>query len=91
MLLMKNHNQQAMFIHKLELYNREKAVAVKEKLYFLIGEYKLDRKRDFIKLLTDGGFRYQVIPGAGHGINHEQPEAVNREIVSFLLGQKVER
>ncbi|KWX81116.1 hypothetical protein AMQ84_00905 [Paenibacillus riograndensis] len=34
-LLMKNHNQQAMFIHKLELYDKEKAVAVKEKLYFL--------------------------------------------------------
>lgn len=62
-LLMKNHNQQAMFIHKLELYNRVKAIAVQEKLYFLIGEYKLDRKREFIKLLTDGGFRYQVIPG----------------------------
>ncbi|CQR54484.1 alpha/beta fold hydrolase [Paenibacillus riograndensis] len=88
-LLMKNHNQQAMFIHKLELYDKEKAVAVKEKLYFLIGEYKLDRKRDFIKLLTDGGFRYQVIPGAGHGINHEQPEAVNRETVGFLLGKEV--
>lgn len=28
---------------------------------------------------------YKVIPGAGHGINHEQPERVNAEVVSFLL------
>ncbi|OKQ00204.1 alpha/beta fold hydrolase [Paenibacillus sp. P46E] len=51
---------------------------------------KPNRKRDFIKLLTDGGFHYKVIPDAGHGINHEQPEAVNREIVSFLLGVEVQ-
>ncbi|WP_339157947.1 alpha/beta hydrolase [Paenibacillus sp. FSL W8-0186] len=41
--------------------------------------------RDFLRILDEGKFMYKVIPGAGHGINHEQPERVNAEVVSFLL------
>ncbi|MHA6531501.1 alpha/beta fold hydrolase [Paenibacillus sp. BAC0078] len=85
-LLMKNHNQQAMFIHKLQRYDKERALRIRDRLYFLLGDYKLDHKQDFIRLLKDGDFRYQVIPDAGHGVNHEQPEAVNREMISFLQG-----
>lgn len=88
-LLMKNHNQQAMFIHRLELYNQEKAAPVRDKLYFLVGDYKLGHKKDFLKILEDGDFRYKVIANAGHGVNHEQPEIINREIINFLQEQEV--
>ncbi|WNS46572.1 alpha/beta hydrolase [Paenibacillus sp. MMS20-IR301] len=83
-LLMKNHNQQAMFVHKLQLYDKAQAVAVRDKLYFLLGDYKLEHKREFTAILEDGGFHYTVIPDAGHGINHEQPERINRELIGFL-------
>lgn len=85
-LLMKYHNQQAMFVHKLQKYDQERAISMKEKFYFLIGEYKLKQKKDFIRTLEDGGFRYRIIADAGHGINHEQPEVLNHEIISFLSG-----
>ncbi len=85
MLLMKSHNQQAMFIHKLEKYNKDKGVAIRDKLYFLIGEHRIDQKKDFIEILEEGMFRYKVIADAGHGINHEQPETINNEITRFLL------
>jgi pimeloyl-ACP methyl ester carboxylesterase len=86
-LLMKNHNQQAMFIQRVEPYDRARAAAVRDKLYFLIGDYRLDHKKDFIGILKNGDFRYQVIEGAGHGINMEQAERVNRELTGFLQGQ----
>ncbi|MGG4141939.1 alpha/beta hydrolase [Paenibacillus algorifonticola] len=84
-LLMKNHNQQAMFTHKLQKYDKEKAVAISDKLYFLLGGHKLNFKKNFIRILEDGNFLYKIIQEAGHGINHEQPETINQEIVNFLI------
>ncbi|MNH43780.1 hypothetical protein D3C79_1057670 [compost metagenome] len=73
-----------MFVHRLQLYDKAVAAIVRDKLYFLLGDYKLHLKKDFVSILEDGEFRYKVIGGAGHGVNHEQPERVNREIISFL-------
>ncbi|WP_339802677.1 alpha/beta hydrolase [Paenibacillus sp. FSL R5-0744] len=87
-LLMRTHNQQAMFVHKLHPYDKNAAVAVRDKLYFLVGEHALKQSKDFIKILEDGKFYYQVIPHAGHGINHEQPDRVNTEIINFLIDDK---
>lgn len=86
-LVMKNHNQQAMFVHKLQKYDRETTVAIRDKLYFLMGDYKLNHKKDMLRVLDAGGFRYKVIPDAGHGINHEQPEVIHHEIIRFLVGE----
>ncbi|WP_235941288.1 alpha/beta fold hydrolase [Paenibacillus puerhi] len=83
-LLMKHHNQQAMFVHTLEKYDKQKGAAIKDKLYFLIAEHHIDHKKDFVRILNDGGFHYKVIPHAGHGINHEQPNLINREIIHFI-------
>ncbi|MUT68318.1 alpha/beta fold hydrolase [Paenibacillus sp. NEAU-GSW1] len=83
-LLMKQHNQQAMFVHKLQLYDKHKAAGLKEKLYFLMGDYKLNHKEEFLSVLKDGGFPYKIISDAGHGVNHEQPEAVQNEMIRFL-------
>ncbi|MFC3771771.1 alpha/beta fold hydrolase [Paenibacillus sp. GCM10012303] len=84
-LLMKSHNQQAMFVHKLEKYDPSKADAVKEKLIFLIADHNIRLKKDLMAVLNRDGFRYKIVPDAGHGINHEQPEIVHREIIGFLL------
>jgi len=83
-LMMKNHNQQAMFAHRIQKYERDKGIAVKDKLYFLIAEHKIHLKKDFIGVLNEGGFRYKVIPNAGHGINHEQPKIIHHEILKFM-------
>lgn len=85
-LLMRNHNQQAMFVQQVQLYDKLQAAVVRDKLLFLIGDYKLHSKKEFTGTLEDGGFYYKVISGAGHGVNHEQPEHVNREIIQFLTG-----
>ncbi len=84
-LLMRNHNRQAMFVHKLEKYDSRTGAAIKDKLCFLIAEHHIKHKKDLMNVLNEGGFHYKVVQGAGHGINHEQPDVVNREIVRFLL------
>lgn len=83
-LLLKSHNRNAMFPHRIESYRREQGIALKDKLYFMIGSHYGAKQNSFMKLLQEGGYDFKVIPEAGHGINHEQPEAVNREIVRFL-------
>ncbi len=85
-LLMKSHNRKSMFVHTLEKYNRDKGIAVKDKLYFLIGEHMVNERSEAIKVLNEGAYKYKIIKNAGHALNHEQPEITNKEIIAFLLG-----
>ncbi len=85
-LLMKSHNQRAMMVHKLEKYDEQKGAAIKDKLYFLIADSNITHSKDFISILNDDGYRYKAIPNTGHGINHERPDIINREIIQFLMG-----
>lgn len=84
-LLMKSHNRKAMFVHTIEKYNRDKGIAVKDKLYFLIGGHMVKKRNEVIKALNEGAYKYKIIQNAGHALNHEQPEITNNEIIDFLL------
>lgn len=84
LLLMKLHNRKAMFVHNIDKYDREAAIKIRDKFYFILGDYHVERKKEFIDLLLEGGYKYKVIENAGHGVNHEQSEKVNKEIIDFL-------
>lgn len=84
-LTMKGHNQQAMFVHKLYPYDPERGQKIKDRVLFIVGDHNIDNKKSFINLLKSDQFIYKVVKNAGHGVNHEQPKAVNREIVEYLL------
>lgn len=84
-LVMKNHNQAAMFPHRLEKYNIDQGLAVRDKLYFLFGGNMQAARDEYMEMLNEGQFRYKIIEGAGHGVNHEKPEQTHNEILSFLL------
>lgn len=86
--VVKEHNKKAMFGHKLEKYNKEKAIKIREKLYFLYGDHMVatsKSRKESVEILNNGGFEYEIINDAGHAANHEQPEIVNRKIIDFLL------
>ena len=85
-LLMKSHNQRAMFPHQPHKYYKEQGAAARDKLYFLAGDHHSVVKKELVALLETDGFRYGIVHGAGHAINHEQPDRVHREIFQFLLG-----
>lgn len=87
-LLMKSHDSRAMFPHRPQKYRRDQGVSVRDKLYFLLGDHRAVVGEQFLSLLVRDGYRYTVIPGAGHAINHEQPELVHREMFRFLLGEE---
>jgi pimeloyl-ACP methyl ester carboxylesterase len=83
-LLMRVHNQKAMFPHELVKYESSQGERIKDKILFLIGDHHRVVKKDMIQLLEKERYLYKIIPGAGHGINHEQPDAVHGEIFRFL-------
>lgn len=83
-LLMKTHNASAMFPHEIVQYEASQGIAVKDKLLFLIGEHSRMTGKVYADVLEAGGFRYERIPNAGHGINHEQPEAFQQSLLTFL-------
>ena len=85
-LLMKSHNQRSMFPHRPHPYDREADRTVRDKLYFLLGDHSTVVRKDLAALLGKEGYRHSIIPQAGHAINHEQPERVHQEMLSFLLG-----
>jgi pimeloyl-ACP methyl ester carboxylesterase len=84
LLLMKAHNRRAMYAHKVDPYNEEEGIRYREKLLFLMGDHQIKTKTEFLAQLEHGGYSYDVIAGAGHGLNQEQPEVVNQRIVRFL-------
>lgn len=84
-LLMRSHNQRAMFPHKPQKYTSGEAASLRDKLYFLLGDHHTVAGPSFVDLLEREGFRYSIVKRAGHAINHEQPEAVHNEMISFFL------
>lgn len=83
--LLKYFNNMAMSYHKYsKLLSLEYSV-LKDKALYLIGEYdKLAYFPKAIKALSDNGMYYKIVKNAGHGINHEQPEIINKEIINFI-------
>jgi len=71
-------------------YNRDNGIAVRDKLYFLFGSNLRDKRNSVIKLLDEGQYHYKISDGAGHGLNMEKPEMVNKEIVTYLMDSCIE-
>lgn len=82
--VMTAHNQSAMFVHKIHKYNEEYGKLIKDKCLFLFGDYRLDINKDIIEIINRDGFTLKIIENAGHGLNMEQFQLVNREILNFV-------
>lgn len=85
-LLLKYFNNHSMMYHKYTEIEEQDFVVLREKALFLIGEY--DRLTNYPKSIEDlkkNKLHFKIIKDAGHGINHEQSDLINHEIVSFLL------
>lgn len=79
-----SHNQSAMFPHKLEKYDKQMGMTIRDKVYFLFGGNMRSAREELMKIMNDEQFKYKIIEGVGHGLNHEKPEAANQEIIRFL-------
>jgi pimeloyl-ACP methyl ester carboxylesterase len=83
-LVMGSHNQSAMFPHKLEKYDKERGMAIHDRVCFLFGGNMKSRREELMKIMDEDQFSYKILEGVGHGLNHEKPELANQEIIRFL-------
>lgn len=71
--------------HKIEINSDTELSVLKDKVLFLIGQYdRLTNYPKAIKRLEDNKLNYKIINNAGHAINHEQADVINKEIIEFL-------
>ncbi|KGE18716.1 alpha/beta fold hydrolase [Paenibacillus wynnii] len=84
--LLKYFNNRSMMSHKYRKFTKDELAIIREKSLFLIGEYdQLSNYPSSIKELELNQITYKIIPNAGHGINHEQYDSVNQEIINYLI------
>jgi pimeloyl-ACP methyl ester carboxylesterase len=87
--LLKYFNTRSMMYHKYIRFSDSDIEALRDKVLFLMGESdglaNLPAKLpETIKELERHRLKYRIVKNAGHAINHQQPELVHREIISFL-------
>lgn len=84
-LLLKSFNNQAMFYHKMIAFSKEEFASIKDKITFFIGKKDvLAYSEEAIQDFTANQIPYKEFEIVGHAINHEIPNEINRELLSFL-------
>ncbi|CAH8710804.1 alpha/beta hydrolase [Paenibacillus thiaminolyticus] len=84
--LLKHFNNKSMMKHAITIFTDEQLESIRGKALFLIGEQDiLSNYPKAIRKLEQIRLNYKIIRHAGHAINHEQPEKVNRELIEYLL------
>lgn len=84
--LLKHFNTRSMMYQKMTRITDEDLPVLKDKTLFLLGESDgLSNLPKAVEKLEKNFLSYKVIKNAGHAMNHQQPDLINREIVDFLL------
>lgn len=83
--LLKYFNNRSMMYHKLKKFNQEQVNGISEKTYVLIGDCdRIAYAPVVVKMLEDYKIKHKILKHTGHGINHEQAEIINKEIINFF-------
>lgn len=84
--LLKHFRNSTMMQHKVPKIQANQLEIIKNRSLWLLGEN--DGLADVLKSeqwYKECGFNYKIIKNAGHGVNHQQPELVHKEIIEFLM------
>ncbi|MNJ04202.1 hypothetical protein D3C73_1648410 [compost metagenome] len=74
-----------MMQHGITIFDGEQMNLIRKKALFLIGDQDiLSNYPKAIQRLNQYQLNYKIIKEAGHAINHEQAELINREIIHHL-------
>ena len=85
--LLKYFNNRYMMAHKPAGFTDAEIAVIKEKALFLIGSSdRLVYSSESLALLDQYQLNCRIIEGAGHAVNHEQPDVVHQEMLGHLLG-----
>lgn len=85
-LLLKGFNNMAMAYHRVRGFTEDEIAAVREKTLFLVGGKDPFQTMGGRELLTQYNMNARFFEDAGHGLNHEKAEEVDRIIIEYLLG-----
>lgn len=84
--LLKFFNNRTMMYQKMVKFSDEDYQKLQGRILFLVGESDgLSRLPRDLEKLQRTKLAYKVIKNAGHAVNHQQADLVNREIRDFLL------
>jgi pimeloyl-ACP methyl ester carboxylesterase len=83
--LLKGFNTMAMGFHKIAPFSPGQIRTITDKALFICGgrDPLGDRERA-VATFTKYGARYEIIEDAGHGINHEHAQDVNRMMLEYF-------
>lgn len=83
--LLKYFNNQSMMRHRIRIFQDSEFAGIRSKVLFLIGEYdRLSNYPKAIAKLESNQIPYKLVKDAGHAVNHEQAELINKEIIAFI-------
>ncbi|MNZ91622.1 Carboxylesterase YbfK [compost metagenome] len=83
--LLKYFNNRSMTQHRLTIFNEKQLGSIRQHALFLIGDQDiLSYYPKAIGRLETNRLSYKIIKGAGHAINHEQSDFINKEITEYL-------
>lgn len=84
-LMLRNFNNASMTPHKIEKFTKDEFLKIKDESLFLIGDHDiLSNYPGSLDFMDDLGMNYELIKNAGHVVNHEFPELINKKILDYL-------
>ncbi len=83
--MIRGFNNMAMTYHKIDSFSEEQVLSMQGKALFLCGEADPLGDMETVKaILTKYHLDYRFFPEAGHGVNHELSEEINKIMIEYL-------
>ncbi len=82
--LLRGFNNMAMAFHKVRNFSKQEIDSIRDKVVYLVGEEDPFQKLGGREALLDNKMNAYFYPDAGHGLNHELSDEINRKIVELL-------
>ena len=83
--LLKGFNNMAMGYHKITAFSPEEVDRIRDRVVYLAGTEDPFEKLGGREILLKSHMNAVFYDGAGHGLNHELAEEINRKIISVFL------
>ena len=82
--LLRGFNNMAMTYHKVRNFSEQEIDSIRDKVVYLVGEEDPFQKLGGREALLENRMNVFFYPDAGHGLNHELSDEINRKIVELL-------
>ena len=84
-LIVKYYNTRAQMVHNRVPLSGDEIGAIRDRSLFLVGDRDRIVNLPGARLaMEDFDLNYRIVAGAGHTLNHELPDEINRDIKEFL-------